>query len=177
GPLRELAGVEVEEFYPLDTPVPVRASWQTAMAGESRLWAERLRPLSETTEILARFGESNGWLDGGTAVTRHPVGTKGGQVVYVGAVLNDELQADLMRWLVEQAQVTPVLSGTPRGVEAARRVAEDGRAVLFLLNHNRQTATLPLPAPPLPASVRDLLTGETFTDALSLPPYGVRLVA
>jgi beta-galactosidase len=177
GPLRELAGVEVEEFYPLDTPVPVRVSWQTAMAGESRLWAERLRPLSDTTEILARFGAANGWLDGGAAVTRHPVGTKGGQVVTVGAVLNDELQADLMRWLVAQAQVMPVLAGTPHGVEAARRVAEDGRAVLFLINHNRQAATLPLPAPPLPASVRDLLTGETFTDALPLPPYGVRLVA
>ncbi len=172
GPLRELAGMEIEEFYPLDSPVPLTASWPGEQAGESRIWAERLRPLGEEIEVLARFGPSNGWLDGGIAVARHKVGSNGGQVIYVGAVLDDALQSSLTDWLINAAQVTPVFSGAPAGVEVARRVDADGRAVLLVLNHNREEATLTLSA-----SARDLLTGETFATDLPLPPYGVRILA
>jgi beta-galactosidase len=171
GPLREIAGVEVADFYPLDEPVPVRAGWDTPMAGQSELWAEALRPLDEKTEILARFGEANGWLDGQAALTRHPAGENGGQVIYVGAVLNRELQSDLTDWLLPRAGVTPVQTGAAPGVEVGRRVGEDGQACLLVINHNRVEATLPLPAP-----MRDLLTGEDVGDAVTLPPYGVRLL-
>jgi beta-galactosidase len=177
GPLRELAGVEVEEYYPLDKAVPLTASWQGEQAGESRLWAERLRLLAENGEVLARFDASNGWLDGGIAVARHTVGDKGGQVITIGAVLDEALQNSLTDWLLAAAQVAPTLAGAPQGVEIARRVTEEGRAVLLVINHRREPAALTLPAPPLPAAVRDLLTGETFTATLPLPPYGVRVVA
>lgn len=176
GPLRELAGVEVEEYYALEEPVPLISAWQSRMAGTSRLWAERLHPLTADTEILATWSASNGWLDGTPAVTRHPVGTQGGQVLYVGALLNDELQSDLTDWLLGVANVEPVVKNAPRGVEVCRRVANDGRIVFIVTNHTRQEAKLRLPASPLPASVRDALTDETFTDELSLPPYGVRVI-
>jgi hypothetical protein len=55
-------------------------------------------------------------------------------------------------------------------MEVAQRVTEEGRAVLLVINHRREPAALTLPAPPLPAAVRDLLTGETFTATLPLPP-------
>lgn len=170
GPLRELAGVEVEEFFALNEPVPVRAVWNTPMAGESRLWAERLRPLDDTTQVLARFGPSNGWLDDGCAATLHPVGTNGGQVVMLGAALNEALLDDFTGWLLERAGVAPVLPGAPAGVEVARRVAPDGSVVTLVINHNRQAATFPLSAP-----ITDLLTGETFDTTLPLLPYGVCL--
>jgi beta-galactosidase len=171
GPLREIAGVEVEDFYVLNEPAPVRARWNSPMAGESKIWAERLRPLSEATQVVAQFGESNGWLDGGAAVTVHNVGEKGGKVVAVGAWLNDELQSDLTDWLLELAQVTPPPLNAPRGVEVARRVSAEGRAVTFVLNHNYQEARVPLSAPH-----KDILSGETFTEWLPVPPYGVRLL-
>jgi beta-galactosidase len=178
GPLRDLAGVEVEEYFALDEPVPVRAAWRSPMAGESRLWAERLRPLAENVEILARFGASNGWLDEGCAIARRAVGSGGGQVVTVGAVLNDALQIDLIDWLLETVSLSPVWPAPRPGVEVARRVGTDGRAVVLVINHNRQEVSLPLPVTADPTSrtrLRDLLTGEVFEETTILPPYGVRV--
>ncbi len=174
GPLRELAGVEVAEFYALDKPVPVTARWRgdksDAQTGESALWAELLRPLSGDTEILATFGESNGWLDGGAAVTRHPVGDKGGQVIAVGAVLDAELQSDFTDWLLALTGVEPVFAGLPAGVEAARRVAHDGSGVTLFINHNRESVTFDLPA-----DSNDLLTGDVCGAATTIAGYGVRV--
>lgn len=177
GPLREIAGVEVEEYYPLDEPVPVRSSWNGAMAGTSRIWAESLRLLGEDVEVLARFGASNGWLDGNPAVTRHRVGTNGGQVITVGAWLNDELQSDLMAWIEEQAGVTPVAKSAQAGIEIGRRInAETGASCLLVINHNRQETQLDLAKAGLPVSVNDLLAGESFRDSVPLAPYGVRVL-
>ena len=174
GPLRDLAGAEVAEFYTLDQPVPVSAFWNddenSAQSGESSLWAELLRPLSDATEILAKFGESNGWLDGGAAITRHPVGESGGQVIVVGAVLNAELQSDFTAWLLAQTEIKPVFANAPAGVEAARRVSRDGRAVTLFINHNREAVAFDLPN-----ESPDLLTGETCDAGTTIPGYGVRL--
>jgi beta-galactosidase len=42
GGLAALTNAEVEEYYPLETPVPVTGK---SINGESRLWVERLRIL------------------------------------------------------------------------------------------------------------------------------------
>lgn len=172
GPLREIAGAEVEEYYALDAPVPVRARLASPLAGESRVWAERLRPLGNDTQVLAQFGIGNGWLDDGPAVTLHPAGSHGGQVVMVGAWFNNELQSDLTDWVLGLANVTPAPLKAPQGVEVARRVGPEGRAVTCVINHNREEVRVPLPSP-----CQDLLTGETFDGWLSLSPYGVRIFA
>jgi len=176
GPLRDLAGVEVADFYPLDEPVPVRASWAGQYAGQGEIWAERLTPLNENVQTLAHFGESNGWLDGGAALTINPVGSKGGKVIYVGAWLNTELQDQLTNWILGQAQVVSAYSGAARTIEVGRRVGADGKELLFVINHSRQEAALKLAAP-LPNPATDMLTGAAFTDMLPLPPYGVRVLS
>ncbi|MCY2925753.1 MAG: beta-galactosidase, partial [Planctomycetota bacterium] len=62
GPLAGLAGVEVAEYYALDEPVPVAGECFT---GSATVWAEMLRVRDEAgTRVLARYGASNGWLDG-----------------------------------------------------------------------------------------------------------------
>lgn len=178
GPLRELAGVEVEEYYALDEPVPLRAEWESSLAGHSRVWAERLRPLSQTDKpvfVLAKFGESNGWLDGHVAMTRRFVGERGGEVIYVGAVMNEELQEDWTRWLLREALGAWAPRTTPAGVEIARRVAEDGRAVTLMINHNRQAVSLSLDGAQPVGPWKDLLTGETLTGSVEIPGYGVRV--
>lgn len=176
GPLRELAGVEVAEFYPLDVPVPLTARWSDGeQSGESRLWAEWLRPLSNATQTLATWGASNGWLDGNPAITVHPVGANGGRVVTIGAVLNDELQTGLTDWLLAQTGVSPLLPDLPTGVEAARRVGKDGHGLLFLINHTRQEIPVNLPAGTLAAGAKDLLSGDAATGTVSLPAYGIRI--
>lgn len=180
GPLRELAGVEVEEYYALEEPVPVRASWHSPMAGESKIWAERLRPLQESVEVTARYAPSNGWLDGGAAVCRHSVGEKGGQVITIGAWLNEELQSDLTDWLIGLAQTQPVWPTPQQGVEFAQRIGPEGKKVLLVINHTRNEVSVPLTSPSetdWTAPLQDLLTGETCTDHISLTPYGVRIFA
>ncbi len=175
GPLREIAGVEVAEFYALDEPVPVQAHWKDAQTGESRIWAELLRPLTPQTEVLATFGPSNGWLDGGAAVTRHRVGANGGQVLMVGGWLDDALMASLAEWLIQETGITPTTTPTPQGIEVARRVGAEGKAVTFVINHNRHEETVALPG--IPAPRRDVLTGEECGESVTLPGYGVRVFA
>ena len=173
GPLRELAGVEVAEFFALDVPVPVTAEWSDApIEGESELWAELLHPLDATTEILARFGTSNGWLDGGSAVTRHRVGANGGQVIYVGAVFNESLQSAFTDLVLRSAGVAPAFPVLPAGVEMAQRTRNDGTGVTLLINHNQAAASLDLPSP-----MHDLLTDMDLQGNITIEGYGVRVFA
>ena len=60
GPLVALLGGRVEQYYALTEPVPVTGNWGT---GESNLWAEFLSAREPDTEVLQRYGKSNGWLD------------------------------------------------------------------------------------------------------------------
>src|SRR5580700_2392389 len=65
GALRELAGVEVEEYYALDSAAPVTCAWndKDQFAGESQIWAERLRILNPNVKIVAKYDAFNGWMD------------------------------------------------------------------------------------------------------------------
>ena len=167
----EIAG---EEYYALDEPVPLHAHWNGEDAGQARIWAERLRPLAADTQIIATYGESNGWLDGGAAVTLHAT-ANGGKVIYVGAWLDDSLQNGLTDRILTEAGVEPLMAGAPEGVEVTRRVTEEGRTVYLIINHNRHEAEIPLIAP-LPKPAHDLLTSAPVTDTLPLVGYGVSVL-
>jgi beta-galactosidase len=166
GDLSELAGAEVEEYYALLTPVPVEGvDWK----GESDLWAERLKVLDrQGTRVLARYGESNGWLDNQPAITEHGYGR--GTVTFVGAYLDDASQRGLLRGVVHQAGVQPVLE-TPLGVEACRRVTATGEQVFILINHTRTEQKLALPW-----QAQEHLRGKAVEKELSLEPYGVAVI-
>ena len=101
----EIAGVEVEDYYALLDPVPVSGSW---FSGTSCLWAERLKVLDMSgTEVIARYGPSNGWLDNQIAVTSHKYGK--GLVYFVGVYLDDASQKILLDHIVQSANILPVL--------------------------------------------------------------------
>lgn len=140
GMLTEIAGVEVEEYYALRDPVPVRGE---TFSGESRIWAERLKVRNEAeTKVLARYGESNGWLDGQAAITSHFFGK--GCVTYVGAYLDEASQQQLIDSIATSARVQPVME-CPAGVEARKRVDTNGREIFIVINHERTEKQLPLP--------------------------------
>lgn len=143
GPLAEMAGVEVEEYYALDEDVPVNGNWFT---GVSRIWAERLRiPENAHTATIARYGPANGWLDNQVAITVNSY--KGGFVYYVGTYLDDAAQDALLGRILQNAAIRSPIQ-TPPGVEAGRRIAADGREIVILINHTpvAQEVTLPWPA-------------------------------
>lgn len=165
GFLAEIAGIEVEDYYALLEPVPVSGAWFT---GTSYQWAERLKILDETrVQVLARFGKSNGWLDGQAAVTFHPYG-KGG-VYFIGAYLDDGSQQQLLNQITQAAAVAPAMQ-TPAGVEARKRMNVHGEEITILINHERQSQPVALPWP-----AHEHLSGRTVTE-LELEAYGVAVI-
>lgn len=176
GPLRELAGVEVEEYFALDAAVPIYSEWSDSLAGESTIWAEILKPIAEDVQILAKFGESNGWLDGRCACSCRNVGEKGGRVIVLGAWLSDTLQDSLTAWLLETTHIDVPFSDIPTGVEVGRRVSEAGEEIWIFINHKNHSVTLNIPSAPAGSANLDLLTDETFEAALPIPADGIRVL-
>jgi beta-galactosidase len=167
GPLADLAGVEVEEYYALDEPVPVRGNW---FGGESRLWAERLKLLNEQSVVpIARYGPSNGWLDDQLAITVRGTGA-GGLVYYVGAYLDEAAQRAFLDHLFKNAQVRSTLE-TPPGVEVRKRVNAKEEEIYIVINHSREGKRVPLSWP-----AREHLSGEVGQGDLILAPYGVAVL-
>jgi beta-galactosidase len=165
GLLAELAGAEVEEYYALLDPIPVQGNW---FAGTSQTWAERLHVLQADTQVLARYGSANGWLDGQAAVTVHPYGQ--GFVYMVGAYLDEAAQQALVDQIVSSAGVKPVLE-RPTGVEACKRISTQGNEVLILINHERTEMQVWLPWP-----AQEHLSERAVMSELQLPPYGVAVL-
>jgi beta-galactosidase len=166
GMLADIAGVEVEDYYALLDPVPVIGE---DFRGESRIWAERLKVREgEGTEILARYGKSNGWLDDRAAITLHPFGK--GFVTYVGAYLDEKSQGQLLDRIVQSVGVSPVLE-CPSGVEVRKRVSAQGQEVLIIINHERTEKQLRLPW-----RAHEYLEGNDMRQ-LRLRSYGVAVVA
>jgi beta-galactosidase len=165
GLLANVAGVEVEEYYALfDSAAVVGENFN----GEARIWAERLKVNDEEkTKTLARYGTSNGWLDGQAAITSHSYGK--GLVTYVGAWLDEESQQTLMDDIVTSAGVEPLMA-CPIGVEARRRVNARGDEIFIVVNHERAGTTLRLPW-----LAHEQLTGSD-TREIQLEAYGVAVL-
>jgi beta-galactosidase len=165
GMLAEIAGVEVEEYYALQEDVPVVGE---DFSGESRLWAERLKVRNEAgTKIIARYGESNGWLDGQVAVTSHPFGK--GRVIYIGAYLDQASQQKLLDDIVRSAGIESLME-MPQGIEVCRRIDAKGSEVFIIMNHERTVKQVKLPW-----HAREHLQGRDEKE-FELEPYGVAVV-
>ncbi|MEU4694213.1 beta-galactosidase [Actinoplanes sp. NPDC023714] len=138
---REISGVRVTEWHPLDPASPVTLD----DGGTARGWSERV----ELTGATARARYAGGVLAGEPAITRHDFGD--GTCWYVSAGLDDDGWERLLRAVAAEAGISAVLEGVPPGVEAVRR-----GPLLFLLNHNPSAVTVPLPEPAV-----DVLTGSS----------------
>ncbi|MFD0327883.1 beta-galactosidase trimerization domain-containing protein [Streptacidiphilus monticola] len=96
--------------------------------------------------------------DGRPALTRCGYGAGVGW--YLSTELDDAGYAALIRRVLAEAGVEPVLPDLPEGAEAVVREGEDGTRWLFLLNHGdtpgtpRSPATTSSPTAPPPPLVR-----------------------
>ncbi|MGW7416217.1 beta-galactosidase [Streptomyces sp. NPDC054863] len=155
GPLRQVLGVVVDEFW----PVPDGESVRVGTDSEATLWSEWLVP--EGADTLASY--TSGELAERPAVTRNTYGR--GSARYVGCHLGAGI-ASVLDGALTEAEVLPVLDGPPpAGVEAVQR-----GPYLFLLNHTRQETETPA----LPGT--DLLTGEQVRGRIRLGPLGAAVV-
>jgi len=173
GALAEMAGIEVEEYYALQDPVPVKGNW---FEGQSGLWAERLAPAHPVRRapgcaIIARYGKSNGWLDDQIAISVNSYGK--GLVYYVGAYLDESAQLALLTRFLKTSRVTTIV--TASGIEVRTRVRpdDDGNVteVYIVINHTASEHTIHLPWPAF-----EHLAGHELAAEFQLSAYGVAVV-
>lgn len=164
GPLAELLGGRVEQYYALTEAVPVEGNWG---ADKGKLWAELLSAKSPETEVLMRWGKSNGWLDGQPAAITRKVGK--GRITYIGAWIEGEAMTKAAQWMVSDSGVKAAFGPVPEGVDVYPRYGEKG-PVYILVNFAaaKQTVTLPTP-------MEDVLEGGKKS-SVTLPQYGVAVV-
>jgi beta-galactosidase len=165
GPLTDLLGGRVEQYYALVDAVPIEGDWG---AGESPMWAELLSAKSPDVEVLMRYGKSNGWLDGQPAAITRKVGT--GRITYIGAWLDPKTMAQAAAWMTSVSAVKAALGPVPEGVEVLPRYGD--KTVVFVLVNFAKTPQMVK----LPATMRDVLN-EGLSQSLTLPRYGVAVVA
>jgi beta-galactosidase len=170
GPLAELLGGRVEQYYALTDPIPVEGKFGSmqikSMPG--KLWAELLSAKADDVEVLARYGKSNGWLDGQPAAITRKVGK--GRITYIGAWLDEAGMAAAARWMSEASGVKPALGPVPEGVEVYPRYGEH-RVVYVIVNFAKTEETVTLPV-----AMADVLAGGT-KQTVSLPRYGVAVLS
>ena len=164
GFLVDALGARVEQYYALEKDFPVSGGWGN---GNATIWADQLKSLAPDSEVLLKFGKSNGWLDDQPAAITRPFGK--GRITYIGAILDDKLTAAAAEWMVQRSGVTPVFGPVPEGVEVSRRVG-GGKQVFILINYAQESRAVKLPY-----SMKALLTNRQ-ADKVELPPYGVEIL-
>ncbi|MGI4831700.1 MAG: beta-galactosidase [Janthinobacterium lividum] len=168
GPLMDLLGARVEQFYALEKAVPLNGSWtEGGNKPESTIWAEQLGSLQPGTEAILRYGKSNGWLDNQPAAVTRQVGK--GRITYIGASLDDATMQHAVAWMLADAQLSPVLPDVPAGVDVAVRSGA-GRRVTIFTNYNAQPSSISLPRP-----MTDILSGGQVS-TVTLSQYGVAVL-
>lgn len=162
GPLRELLGLRVEEFWPL----PPGGRVALDEAGTRRTgthWSEWIE--TDGAQVVATF--AGGDLAGRPAVTQHRYGR--GAAWYLGTRPEPPMMAELLTRACAQAGVRPVLPGLPAAVQASVRQGAE-HSYLFLLNHGAEPVAVALDAPHA-----DLLADADVT-TIDLAPRGVAVL-
>jgi beta-galactosidase len=165
GPLTDLLGGHVEQYYALNGPVTVSGKLGS---GKAKIWAELLSVKVSDVEILLRYGKSNGWMDGQPAAITRKVGN--GRITYIGAWLDGPLAVATSKWMSDMSGIKPVFSTLPDGVEVNVRRKEH-ETVYVLINVSKTVQTIALPSP-----MEDVLQGGLRRSA-TLPVYGVAVLS
>ena len=165
GLLHDVMGVTVEDYVPIYSARPAVA-FSSVLSGpnaEVGIWMDVLQPSG--AEVLGTY--TSGAHAGRAAITMNSF--RKGKAVYIGADLNAESLARVLRTLAAQAGVTQPLE-VPRGVEVTVRAAGN-KQWMFLLNHTPALQTVNIPRPST-----DLLTGEAHNETIDLSAYAVRVL-
>lgn len=157
GAFRDILGVRADEQFPQFAETRLELD---SGARASR-WVERVEP--RDADVLARFvgGDFDGW----PALTVRRVGS--GSARYLATSLDDAALEALLRELVEEAGIDPVVDREV-GLDAVRRVGDSG-SYLFLINQTEVPRTASV-------SGRDLLTGTEYADGVTVAPGGVVVI-
>ena len=163
GYLADALGGRVEQFYALEKDFSVSGKWGS---GQASIWAEQLSALNPDTQILMRFGKSNGWLDDQPVAITRSYGK--GSIAYIGAILDEKLMKAAAEWMVKESGVAPAFISVPDSVEVSVRSGGDKR-VFVLINFGQETQKVNL------GKKMKLLLSDGQGESVELPPYGVEV--
>ncbi|MDO0919161.1 MULTISPECIES: beta-galactosidase [unclassified Enterococcus] len=165
GPLRELAGIWVEE---IDALAPEQSNGVSLvnedLSGTSNLVSDLIH--LENAEALAHY--TSNFYAGMPAVTKNTFGY--GTVYYFGGQLEDQLQDQLFKTIVEESDITPVIEEATKLEIACRENAE---AKFFVIINFHEEAQ---PLPEMFVGKTDLLTGEVLSSEMMLTQYTTYIV-
>lgn len=138
GALRDLLGLRIEEFGPLEPGTSV--DLDNGSAGS--VWADGVDVVDPAVEVRVRY--KDGVHAGSAAVTRRPVGA--GSASYVGTRLGASGVAPVLADLARDAGVVSELPEEARGAVELIRRQRDGEQYRFLVNRTDGYVELPAPA-------------------------------
>ncbi len=168
GELKELLGVEVEEFDSLEPEHSNEISfvYPGISPGEYKVkvWCEILKPT--TAQVVAKYTQD--YYADEAAVTLNRYGK--GRVFYVGTIGEDDLYRKAISWLLLSSDVKPPVFLVPHGVEVNKRVG-DGKEIIFLMNHTHEVKYVQLDG-----VYTDLISGDKLKGVVDLPPLDVKIL-
>jgi beta-galactosidase len=135
GPLVEVLGAKVEQYYALEKPVGLEGELGE---GASDIWAEALSLSDPMDHVDLRYIDPAGWLDGKPAMITRAVGK--GTISYLGALPESKLMSRILGNAAELAHAIDLNALLPEEVELCVRFGSGGRRVLILINHGRAPA-------------------------------------
>ena len=165
GPLRELAGVWVEEIDALAPEQTNAINFADGSTSTCRLLCDLMH--LEGAECIARYA-SNFYAEM-PAVTRNQFGK--GYTYYIGTNMNSDGIAKVLDMAVLAGGVSPVITEAT-GLEVTCRKAEDC-TYYFIFNFKDKV----LPLPNCFDGCKDLLTGETVDGGRMMKQYDALLIA
>ena len=172
GPLATLFGATVEETGGLREPLlaiePPGAALVQAQPGYEILRPVRAREVARWVMQDTSPGRQPHPAHGQPAATLNRVGR--GRALLLGAWINADNAPGFAAWLSELGGWSPLVTA-PAGVESSRLLTRRG-ALLFLLNHTAEPQRVSSVPPG-----RDLLAGHRTGAQLTLPPFGVAIIA
>ncbi|GEB26910.1 beta-galactosidase [Enterococcus casseliflavus] len=165
GPLRELAGIWVEE---IDALAPEQSNGVSLvnedLTGTSNLVSDLIH--LENAEALAHY--TSNFYAGMPAVTKNTFGD--GTVYYFGGQLEDQLQDQLFKTIVEESDITPVIEEATK-LEIACRENEEAKFFVIINFHEEVQ-----PLPEMFVGKTDLLTGKVLSSEMMLTQYTTYIV-
>jgi len=171
GPLRRLLGIWAEEMDALTPQQSNSVVFEPAFGELSgsypcRLLCDRIH--AEGAEVLATY--SSDFYAGEPAVTVNQFGQ--GHAYYLATALDPNALTAFLAKLCADKNITPPLPGIPDGVEVVPRVSPAGETLLYILNHNVEAISVPLPT----GNYQDLLTGRTLAGEIALEAHGAAIL-
>lgn len=168
GPLADLLGAEVEEFFALGKALPL--IWDDEPVGEATMFAEWLRVTEGDCQVLARYGPGQGWLAGQAAVVSRAVDQ--GRISYFGCCGDAAVHRRLVQELIACTGLTiPLAPPSHPDIEITCRQRPDGQRLLILVNHGGDRRRQELPG-----RYRDHLSRTELDGTIELAAYGVAVL-